>query len=68
MRPTQSSGRRPADDPLIDEIRAIRKALSDRFDNDPELLGEYASKVGEAYRNQRPHEVRTTPRIPHDAS
>ena len=67
MKPTHSSGHRPAGDPLIDEIRAIRKGLSDRFDNDPERLGQYASKIGEAYRKQSMPGGRTTPRIPHDA-
>ena len=39
------------DDPLIDEIREIRRKLSERFDNDPVRLGEHARRVSDAYRN-----------------
>jgi hypothetical protein len=32
-------------DPLIDEIRAIRKKLSDRFDNDVDRLMDHLQEV-----------------------
>ncbi len=39
-------------DPLIDEVRALRKAISDRVGNDWEKLGEYVRQVGEEYRTK----------------
>lgn len=39
-------------DPLIDEIREIRRELSERFGNDPVRLGEYAQRVSEEYRKR----------------
>ncbi len=39
-------------DPLIDEIRAIRKAMSAQVGDDLEQLGAYVRKVGEEYRNK----------------
>ena len=39
-------------DPLIDEVRAIRKAISDRCDDDFDKLGEYLRKVGDEYRQR----------------
>ncbi len=35
----------PASDPLIDEVRAVRKELSDRFGNDVGRLCEYLRQV-----------------------
>ncbi len=60
--------REPEDDPLIDEIRAIRKALSGRFDNDPSRLGEYVNQVGEDFRRRTERAGHTTPKIPHEAA
>ena len=42
----------PASDPLIDEVRAVRKELSDRFGNDVGRLCEYLRQV-EAEREAR---------------
>jgi len=39
-------------DPLIDEVRAVRKALCDRFGNDVARLGEYVRQFGERYRHE----------------
>ncbi len=39
-------------DPLIDEIRAVRKAMSHQVDDDVEKLGAYVRKVGEEYRTK----------------
>ncbi|MDH3599369.1 MAG: hypothetical protein OEU26_06970 [Candidatus Tectomicrobia bacterium] len=39
-------------DPLIDEIRAIRKAMSTQVGDDWEKLGEHVRKVGEEYRTK----------------
>jgi len=47
---TQSDG----NDPLIDEVRAIRKKLSDRFGNDVQKLAEYVRAVGEQHRRDHP--------------
>lgn len=41
-------------DPLIDEVRGIRKELSDRFGNDVEKLAEYVRQVGDQYRREHP--------------
>ena len=41
-------------DPLVDEIRAIRKDLSNRFDNDVQKLAEYVRAVGELHRRAHP--------------
>lgn len=38
------------DPPLIEEMRAIRKAIEDRFDGDIDRLGEYLRTVGDEYR------------------
>jgi hypothetical protein len=36
-------------DPLIDEVRAIRKAISDRFGNDVRRLGEHLRKLEQSH-------------------
>ena len=41
-------------DPLVDEVRAIRKDLSDRFGNDVQRLAEYVRAVGEKHRRDHP--------------
>jgi hypothetical protein len=52
--PTEpDAGSQPTgNDPLIDEIREIRRTLSERFDNDPIRLGEHARRVSEEYRQR----------------
>ena len=50
MSKAKKGRRRP--DPLIDEVRAIRKKLGDRFGNDVQRLGEYLRRFGEAYRKR----------------
>ncbi len=39
-------------DPLIDEVRAVRKAISDRVGDDFDKLGEYLRKIGDEYRQK----------------
>ena len=39
-------------DSLIDEVRAVRKAISDRVDDDFDKLGEYLRSVGQEYRTK----------------
>ena len=41
--------KKPKPDPLIDEVRAIRKSLEDRFGGDLTKLAEYANEVGRQY-------------------
>ncbi len=45
-------GRTEAGDPLIDEVRAVRKAISDRVGDDFDKLGEYLRRVREEYRQK----------------
>ena len=45
-------------DPLIEEIRTIRKELSDRFDNDPARLCEYLRQVEAEYSDRLAHPPR----------
>lgn len=42
------SSNRP-DDPLIDDIRAIRRALCEEFDNDVDRLGSALREIERAY-------------------
>jgi hypothetical protein len=39
-------------DPLIDEVRAVRKGISDRVGDDFDKLADYFRQVGEEYRNR----------------
>lgn len=39
------AGPRPAPDPLIDEIRNIRKAISEEFGNDVRRLGRHLQEL-----------------------
>lgn len=39
-------------DPLIDEVRAIRKSISERVGDDFDKLAEYFRRVGEEYRTR----------------
>ena len=41
-------------DPLIDDVRTVRRELSERFGNDVEKLAEYLRRVGESYRRSHP--------------
>lgn len=52
QRPTV--GDRPSNDPLIDEVRAIRKDLGDRFGNDVEKLAAFVRQVGDDHRRDHP--------------
>jgi hypothetical protein len=36
-------------DPLIDEVRAIRKAISDQFGNDVRRLGDHLRKLEQSH-------------------
>ena len=44
--------RRIRPDPLIDEIRAIRKEIHDRFGGDIEKIAEHANEVARKFREQ----------------
>jgi hypothetical protein len=49
-RPMNAPGQPPkVSDPLIDEIRAIRKGISDRFGNDVRRLGEHLRKLEQTH-------------------
>ena len=50
--------KRPRPDPLIDEVRAVRKSLEDRFGGDLEKLAEYANEVGRQFRLAHPRTAR----------
>lgn len=39
-------------DPLVDEVRQVRKAISDRCEDDFQKLGEYLRKVGDEHRER----------------
>ncbi len=39
-------------DPLIDEVRAVRKALCDQFGNDVERIAKHVRKIGDQYRRR----------------
>ncbi len=43
---------RNGQDPLIQEIRAIRQAISERVGDDWDRLGEYLRRIGEEYRTR----------------
>jgi hypothetical protein len=40
------------DDPVINEIRAVRRLISARFDHDPKKIVEYYIKLQEKYRQR----------------
>ncbi|HEX8359110.1 MAG TPA: hypothetical protein VF613_03265 [Longimicrobium sp.] len=39
-------------DPLVDEVREVRREISARFGHDPERLVEHYMKLQEAYRGR----------------
>lgn len=39
-------------DPLIDEVRAIRKKISDRFDNDVDSLMDHLTQVEKSHQGR----------------
>ena len=39
-------------DPVIEEVREIRRRISERFDHDPEKLLHYYMKLQENYRDR----------------
>lgn len=41
-----------AADPLIDDVRAVRRDLSERYGNDPERLAASLRQVGDEYRRR----------------
>ena len=53
-------------DPLIDEVRAIRRSISDRFGNDVDRLCEHLRKVEATHSGPtiRPSEVATVQQAP----
>jgi hypothetical protein len=57
MTPRNKKEMRP--DPLIDEIRAIRKALHDEMGGDVAKLAEYANQVAKKYRARSPRTSRS---------
>lgn len=44
--------RETSNDPLIDEVRAIRKAIGEEAGEDFDKLGEYLRKVGQEFRSK----------------
>ena len=42
----------PREDPLIDEVRAVRKALSERFEGDIDKLCDHLAEIEARYRNR----------------
>lgn len=42
----------PTPDPIIDEVRAIRREISARFDHDPARLVEHYMKLQQVYRER----------------
>jgi hypothetical protein len=50
MTTPQSNPPRP--DPLIDEVRAIRTDISNRFGNDVRKLGEYLREIERQYKDR----------------
>ncbi|MGB7159474.1 MAG: hypothetical protein WBD40_15510 [Tepidisphaeraceae bacterium] len=48
-------------DPMIDEVRAIRIALSERFDNDVYKLGKYLQEIEAQYPDMFPPAPRPVP-------
>ncbi len=46
---------RDTSDPLIDEVRAVRKALSEQFGNDVDELAKYLRKIGDEHRQKSGH-------------
>jgi hypothetical protein len=49
----------PRPDPLIDEIRQIRKAIHDRFGGDIAKIAAHANEVARRYRMERVAKSRT---------
>lgn len=49
---SKTAASRKAVDPLIDEVRAVRKSISDRVGDDFDKLAEYYRQVGEEYRTR----------------
>lgn len=48
----QGKSTHPPADPLIDEVRAIRKEISDEFDNDVVRLCEHLRQVEKQYADR----------------
>ena len=55
-------------DPLIDEVREIRRRIEEECGGDLERMAERANLAGEAFRLRMEREGRTAPRIPHEAA
>ena len=49
---SKTAASREVVDPLIDEVRAVRKSISDRVGDDFDKLAEYYRQVGEEYRTR----------------
>jgi hypothetical protein len=54
----------PVSDPLIDEVRSIRREMSERFGNDVEKLAEHLRRVGESYRRDQAPPADSESRVP----
>jgi hypothetical protein len=46
-------------DPVIDEIRELRRRISERFGHDPERLVAYYTELQQHYRDRLLHTVKT---------
>ncbi len=53
MTPNQS-------DPVVDEVRELRRRISERFDHDPARLVAYYMELQEQYRDRLIHPVEPT--------
>jgi hypothetical protein len=48
MKPTEIAGR--LEDPIVEEVRAVRKAIDEEVGHDIAKLAERARRIGEQYR------------------
>ncbi|MFG0315253.1 MAG: hypothetical protein ACF8LL_13845, partial [Phycisphaerales bacterium] len=59
---TQPANDRDSTDPLIDEVRALRAALAERFGGDVKQLAEYLRRVQDEHKADHP--IRRLPPAP----
>ena len=60
MRPTENADR--MEDPIVDEVRAVREAIDEEVGHDVAKLAERARRIGEEYR--RTHNVALVETLP----
>ena len=54
---------KPYSDPLIDEVREVRRALSETFQNDAEKLCDYLQHIEEQHQGRVIKPVRDSPEM-----